>query len=90
MVENLRSFFADFGEYATWKGTTQVLCVFDKAYRIEGAMVEGTNPLIVAQAADMPGIAQDDAIVLRGVSYTIQIIEPDVTGTLLNIELEAV
>lgn len=88
--ENLDAYFADFGEVATWKGSTLITAIFDNAYQLAGGLVEGTNPVIVVQAADVPGMALDDAIVFRSVSYTVKGIEPDVSGDIVTVQLEAV
>jgi hypothetical protein len=78
--EDVSLFFADFGETATWKGSTSITVIFDNAYQLAYGLVEGTNPVILAKAADVPGVAQGDAISLRSVNYTIADIEPDGTG----------
>jgi hypothetical protein len=88
--ENLTAYFAEFGEVATWKTATAVTVLFDTAYQLEQSFVQGTNPVITAIASDMPAVAQDDAITVRGTAYTIQTIEYDVTGTLITMQLEKV
>lgn len=90
IVESLDAFFGEFGETATWKGSTSVTVLFDNAYQLSGGFVESTNPVVTVKASDVPSVAMDDALSVRSVSYTVQGIEPDSTGSILVLQLEKV
>ena len=88
LAETLDAYFVDYGEPGIWKGTVEVMLIYDNAYQLSGGLVDSTNPAVTVQSLDMPGIAQDDTLSVRGVAYTIQGIEPDATGALLTLQLE--
>lgn len=81
-TEDLDAFFADFGVSATVGG---VACVglFDNAFASVLGFAAGTSPVLIVQAADVPAVAQDQAVVVAGGNYTVTDVEPDGTGLVL-------
>lgn len=82
MMENLASFFADFGTAVTVGG---VACVglFDNGYAQALGFVSGSAPSVVVKAADVPSVAQGAAVTIAAASYTVTAIEPDGAGLVL-------
>lgn len=81
-VENFDAFFTDFGISATVGGVSCV-GIFDKAYALALGFAAGTSPVLIVQAADVPAVAQDAAVVIGAASYTVTDVEPDGTGLVL-------
>lgn len=81
-----------FGESATWRGVA-VVGIFDDE-DIEVQLGEGVgqivpNAMFTGQTADFPGIADGDAMVIRGVNYRVKNWMRDGTGQ-IEIFLERV
>lgn len=81
-----------FGESATWRGVS-VVGIFDDE-DVEVQMGEGVAQIIpqasfIGQAADFPGIADGDAMVIRGVNYSVKNWMRDGTGQ-IEVFLEVV
>jgi len=90
LVEDLTVFLNtdDFAVEATWNATT-VNVIFDAPYS-QNLDIAGSNPSILVAAADMPGAAIGDAVVVNGTNYQIaEPPQPDGTG-MVRIELEEV
>jgi len=87
LVENRAAFFADFGVPATIAGNP-VSVIFDNEY-LASLGVESSNPVALADDADVVGLAHGDAVVIGAVNYTVAEIQPDGTGFTI-IELEKV
>lgn len=87
-AEPLDSFLSDFGEKAIWKGTVSLKAIFDNAFNLSGGVVEGTNPAVLVTAASVDGVAHGDAFRIRSTNYVVRVIEPDVTGNILTLQLE--
>ena len=85
--ENRAAFFADFGVSATIAGNPAIV-IFDNEY-LASLGVESSNPVALADDADVVGLAHGDAVVIAAVNYTVAGIQPDGTG-MTAIELEKV
>lgn len=89
LSESLGGYFADFGEIATWKGTTDIVVIFDEESLVVLGEVETTAPSLQVIAEDVPGIKRGDSIVVGGGNYTVASKpQQDITGKLLTIALE--
>ena len=86
-TEDFTEFFSDFDKPTTWKGIA-IKGILDREY-IETSMVSGFHPIFTCEAADVPGAAQGDAIIVDSVAYTIRETQPDGTG-IMRLILEAV
>lgn len=88
--EDLTPFFADFAVPATLQAVDVANgVIFDRAYlEAVGNYAEGTGPVALAILADMPAVAQGQALVLNATTYTVRGVEPDGTGLVL-LRLEA-
>ena len=85
-TEDLAPFFADFGIAATVGGVS-VRGIFDNLYAVTLGFAAGTTPQLVVASASIPLVAQDDAVVIATISYTVTAVEPDGTGmTLLRLD----
>lgn len=84
-AEDLSPFFAtsDFAVAATLQGVP-VTGIFDAEY-IEplGNLVEGRQPVFLAELATMPAVAQTQTLVIGATTYTVRGVEPDGTGVVL-------
>ena len=78
-VEDLSPYFSDFGIAATVGGVA-VVGIFDNAYATALGFTAGTSPVLIVKAADVPTVAQDAAVVISTISYTVTDVEPDGTG----------
>lgn len=90
-TEDLTLFFADFGVIANGGtctvGGASVEGIFDNEYSLLAFDIDGSKPALTCRAADVAGAARGNAVVVNGVSYTIQDIQPDGTGvTVLILE----
>ena len=81
-IENLDPFFSDFGTPATVGGAA-VVGIFDNAYATSLGFTAGTSPVLIVKTADAPNVAQDVAVVIGGINYTVTDVEPDGTGLLV-------
>lgn len=86
MIEHLEAYFADFGVAVTVGG---VACrgIFDASYQ-DSFGIAGSAPRLTVSAADLPAVAQGQAVSLPAGAYVVRAIEPDGTGLLVLI-LEA-
>jgi hypothetical protein len=81
-TEDPSAFFYDFGRLATVGGAS-VQVIFDNAYAATLGFTTGTTPVILCAAADVPAVAQGDAVTVADGSYTVSAVEPDGTGMVL-------
>lgn len=91
LTENLNIFFdvGGFAVAATWSvGAATVNGIFDKDYALQLGLVDGSNPIFMCKAADMPTAAQGQTLTIAGIVYTITDVKPDGSGVLI-IELRA-
>jgi hypothetical protein len=83
---------ADLGTPAVWSvGAKAVQVVFDNAHELVGLAgvgISSTNPRAQAIAADLPGVAVGQTLVIGAVTYTIRDVQPDGEG-LVALELQA-
>lgn len=85
--ENLDQFFAvtDFAVPALWKGTTDVVGIFDNAYFEDpvgtGAANETSTPIFRTKSSAVAGAAHGDAFRVNETDYKIVGVQPDGTGT---------
>ena len=85
VASDIALMFKDFGVAATVKGTA-VTGIFDAAYTEEFGMA-GTGPVLRIASADVPTVAQGDAVAVGSANYTVAAVEPDGTGvTLLRLQ----
>lgn len=93
-AENLGQFFneQDFAVRALWKGTTEVVGIFDRAYFEDpvgtGAANESATPMFQTAAASVAGVAHGDAFRVNETDYKVVGVQPDGTGAVVLI-LEA-
>jgi len=81
----LGAIMTEAGTPATVKGTA-VTGIFDAAYTEEFGMA-GTGPVLRIASADVPTVAQGDAVAVGSANYTVAAVEPDGTGvTLLRLQ----
>lgn len=84
-VEDLTLFFGDFAVTATLQAVAVTSGVIRDAAYIEAltGVVEGRAPVALGIAAEMPAVAQGQALVAGGTAYTVRGVEPDGTGLVL-------
>jgi hypothetical protein len=81
----LSGILTEAGVSATVKGTA-VTGIFDAGYTEEFGMA-GTGPVLRIASADVPTVAQGDAVAVGSTNYTVAAVEPDGTGvTLLRLQ----
>lgn len=87
MAENIAEFFNsdEFAVSALYNGSVSVNVIFDYAY-VDQYGTASTNPLITANAADFSAATVGQSLVVNGINYKIQSLEPDGTG-IVRIEL---
>lgn len=88
-IEPLDVFYAgEFASAATWNGTP-ISGIFDEPYgeALEG--VEGLVPTLKCKAASVPGVAHNDTIVVDGRTFKVRNVQPDLTGDVVLLRLEA-
>jgi hypothetical protein len=80
-TEDLSPFFDtdEFAVSALWNGTTTVPVIFDNAYD-EGIGMAALLPIVTGKAADFPGVAAGQTLLINGVTYKIDTPQPDGTG----------
>jgi len=84
-IEHRAPFFADFGEAATIAGRS-VTVIFDSAF-MASLDIESSNPVALIDDVELGAVSHGDAVVLRGVQYTVVGVHPDGTGmTVLELE----
>ena len=90
MVEDLDVFFDDddFAVTATLNGTTAGNVIVDREYLRALGMVDSTNPLALAQAADYAESAVTGTLVADGTTYVIRSVQPQDDGKLVLLQLE--
>lgn len=85
-TEDLSVFFdvtQGFAVTATWKGTTSVNGVFDKAFYFDTpgtAGIESAKPMFLCELAKMSTVKQGDTLAVNSVTYTVAEVHPDGTG----------
>lgn len=87
LVENLAAYMTDFGVDATI-GAATVRGIFDDAYA-DPLNFAGSAPALTVASAEVSGVAQDAAVVVNGVNYTVASIKPDGTGVTLLVLQES-
>ena len=87
MAENMAEFFNsdEFAVSALYNGSVSVNVIFDYAY-VDQYGTASNNPLITANAADFSAATIGQSLVVNGINYKIQSLEPDGTG-IVRIEL---
>jgi hypothetical protein len=90
-VEDLSGFFkvSDFGTAALYNGATTVNGIFDAAYADPLGLAEGTAPVFMCATASVPAAAHGDTLVINGVTYTVRGVEPDASGLVVMLRLQA-
>lgn len=80
MTEDLDAFF-DSAEFATdaTLNSVPIKVIFDNAYE-EGLGVAGTTPICTGKQSDFTAAIEGTAMVIGGVSYKVQTVQPDGTG----------
>lgn len=67
---------------ATLPGGEQVAVIFEAPFSAPfGQVVESTQPLVLAQGHLVAGLVQGSEVQIGGVTYTVERVEPDGTGT---------
>lgn len=88
-VENPRLLFADFGVPAT-HGAQAAVVLFDEPSRdVLDNMVIDAEPAITLPAADLPGLAVGEAVVVDGRSFTVREVRAIDDGKLKRVTLRA-
>lgn len=84
-VEDPAPFLADFAVAATLQGVAVASgVIFDAEYREAiGNYVEGSAPVALAIAAEVPSVAQGQSLVIGATTYKVRGVEPDGTGFVL-------
>lgn len=98
MTEPLSTFFDEdeHGTRAWFDGAdtddndAAIIVIFDSEYVDFGDDVASTNPTAMAQAADVTSLAYalDKDLVIGSTTYKIRNARPDLTGDILELELE--
>lgn len=81
-LEDLTPFF-NAGDFATQAviGGVQVSVIFESpASDPFGQVVDATQPRCWAPSASVTGVVQGAAVVIDGIAYTVERVEPDGTG----------
>lgn len=79
-VEDLTSFFTDFGVPATTPSGT-ITVIFDAAFT--AVLLDSTDsvgPSVVARSSDVSGLVYGSVLGIAGSSYSVTAIQPDGTG----------
>lgn len=79
ITESLASFFTDFAATSATLGGTAVSGIFDNGYA-EAFGMDGSAPSLTLKSSAAAAAAHGTAVVVDGVNYTVQGIEPDGTG----------
>ena len=77
-TEDLAPYFADFGIDATVGGVS-VRGIFDSAYAAALGLA-GTRPMLLVASADVPTVAEGDAVTIGAAGYTVESVRPDGAG----------
>ncbi len=93
-VEPLSSFFADYGEEATWEPSRWrrniITAIFDDAFTLTEGIIEDSQPAVTVQSSEVAGVAHEQIIRLRDTKYKIVGVRPDESGGTTVLLLEAV
>ena len=81
-VEDLAPYYADFSVSANVGGVI-VRGIFDNGFGNAFGVVAGSSPVLITQAAELPAVAVDQAVIINSTTYTVADIEPDGTGMVL-------
>ena len=84
-AEELAVFFdpADHGTEALYDGATvPINGIFDAEY-VEPLSIESSGPAYTCAAADVPGVAHGDPLVINGTTYLVRGVKPDGTGVVV-------
>lgn len=90
-VEDPTLFYGDFAVAATLAAAAIPSgVIFDNAYReaLDGHVVEGTMPTVLAVASEIPSVEHGQSLVVNATTYTVRGIEPDGVG-MVRLMLEA-
>ena len=84
-VEDPTQFFGDFAVAATLQSAAVASGVIFDAQYLEaiGNLVEGSGPVALAVAAEVPSVAQGQSLVIGAATYKVRGVEPDGTGMVL-------
>ena len=89
-TENLADFINDDtpGYVLATVGGVACAGIFDNAFALTLSYVSGTAPSLVVKTADVPAVAQGDAVTIGTTGYTVEGVEADGAGiTLLRLGL---
>jgi len=91
MDEDLDVFFDDddFAIAATLNGTASGNVIVDRGYLRAVGMVDTTDPVAMAQAADYAASAVDGTLAVGGTSYVIRSRQVQDDGNLVILQLES-
>lgn len=81
-IDDLTPFFntAEFAVSATWSESSKpVDVIFDDSFS-DPLGISSSVPTATANAAHMPNVARGQTLVIKGVTYKIDDIQPDGTG----------
>lgn len=85
--EDIPAFFSDFGVDVTVGGQT-VVGLFDLPAGTALEYIAGNKPsVLIPNTVTVDG---GDTVVVNGATYTVATVEPEATGRLLHLTLEAV
>jgi len=88
-AEDFTTFFDSaqgFAVDALYNGTDTVRVIFDKAWYQDTpgtAGIASTQPMALAELANLPAAAADDTLVINGTTYTVTEVHPDGTGLVM-------
>ncbi len=90
MTEDLAAFFDtdDFAVTATLNGNASGNVIVDRSYLRALGMVDSTDPVALAQAADYDSTDVDGTLVANGTSYVIRSAQRQDDGKLVLLQLE--
>lgn len=92
-AESLDAFLRtdDFAVAATYDGATTVNGLFDNGHAdaFAGVAVAGSSPSFVCKAADVAADPRGKTLLIGSATYTIREFQPDLTGGLVTLILEA-
>lgn len=83
-AEDLTLFFntAEHATEATWsRSPDPISVIFDDGFA-DALGISSSNPTATAIAAHMPNVAHGDTLLIKGVNYRIEDVQPDGTGVL--------
>lgn len=84
-TENLAPFFntAEFGTAATLNGVAVNGILDRNYYEPLGNVVQGSDPIFLCAAADVPSVAHGQTLIAASTTYKVRGVEPDGVGVVL-------